>query len=473
MTFPDPKFLPLAGASGLNHARQSAQTDSPLFDTTNQPGRPAEVNSTVSRRKFMTTASVAAASTVVASPSIAATGNDYTWPDLAARFERYHARWRRRRELDEIMTEDDHEESENRWDEIITEQNALARLILDRRPETIADIVLQARTTAAINNELWIEACSIEDADSGRLAFRRLIDRLCEFAGVQVFPDTPRRSPASTTAILNLGAATSPDAELMRLGTQFDAIRIELDASNDKTGDLQRLCLQEITARYGQSAVHGDNFLPFFRTAESHAAVIAAEQHNSKLADKIESIVALIMATPATGCAGLAVKMRVLRWMLRVSDEGDRRDQDLNDQWFNEIDDEVNRIAQADVISTAMDSKPAVASVDDPIFTAIRSEKCAWNEFYSYLGKDDRDRERDREIELSDLHDAAADELYRTVPKTRAGHEALILHVIKMINLECGTRVDEDPFHITGAQLIALLKNLRLNRRTRAIVASQ
>jgi hypothetical protein len=158
-----------------------------------------------------------------ASPSIAATNDACSWPDLAERFERYHARWCRRRELDELTTEDDHEEADNQWDEIIAEQGALARLILDRRPETIADVVLQARATATTNNELWTDAFSIKNADSGQIAFRRLVDRLCEFVGVQVFPDASIAPIAEEPSI-------QPDHALLELGNAFEAAIIEDDA---------------------------------------------------------------------------------------------------------------------------------------------------------------------------------------------------------------------------------------------------
>jgi hypothetical protein len=152
----------------------------------------------------------------LASPSIAATNDSCSWPDLAARFDRYHARWCRRRELDDIMTAEDHEEVEKEWDEIIAEQSALARLILDKRPETIADVVLQARAAAATNNELWTDTCSIEDAHSGLIAFRRLIDRFCEFAGVQVFPDT-------SIAPIAVELPIHPDHALLELGNALEA----------------------------------------------------------------------------------------------------------------------------------------------------------------------------------------------------------------------------------------------------------
>ncbi|WP_438275652.1 hypothetical protein [Nitrobacter sp.] len=171
----------------------------------------------------MTIASVATASAVIASPSIAATNDFCSWPDLAARFERYHARWCRRRELDEIETEEDHEDIDTEWDEIIAEQGALARLILDKRPETMADVVLQARATAATNNELWTDAFSIKHADSGQIAFRRLVDRLCEFVGVEVFPD-------ATTAPIAVESPTHPDHALIELGNAFDVAVIEDDA---------------------------------------------------------------------------------------------------------------------------------------------------------------------------------------------------------------------------------------------------
>lgn len=160
---------------------------------------------------------------VSTSPSIAATNDSCSWPDLAARFERYHARWCRRRELDEIETEVEDGEIDKQWDEIIAEEGELARLILDKRPKTIADVVLQARATAATNNELWTDACSIEDAYPGLIAFRRLIDRFCEFAGVQVFPD-------ATIAPIAVEPSIHPDHALLELGNAFEAAIIEDDA---------------------------------------------------------------------------------------------------------------------------------------------------------------------------------------------------------------------------------------------------
>lgn len=192
----------------------------------------------------MTIASVTTATAVVASPSIAATGNDCSWPDLAERFERYYARWRRRRELDELCTGEHHDDPDLiEWGEISTEQYNLARLILDKFPVTMADLVLQARICAAENNELWTDICTIENANPGALAFRRLTERLCEFARARVFPDVTAL-PASLS---------SGDTTTERM-TEFDPVFDAIEAQQRSTTQLNaHLCMDE--------ALHDDEVL--------------------------------------------------------------------------------------------------------------------------------------------------------------------------------------------------------------------
>lgn len=172
-------------------------------------------------------------------------------------------------------------------------------------------------------------------------------------------------------------------------------------------------------------------------------------------------------ARPAS-CSGVAVKLRALRWFLDIDDEEPGADQDLEleleleleHRWLNIIDRDVRHLAAAE---TSPIGRIEPESNGDPAFAVIDAEKLAWNNFVGYLRQPDEARSRSREAELSDLHDEAADDLYHTPPRTRAGHTALINYVIRMIELDCDNRVDEDPFYVTGSQLITLLRGLQIS----------
>jgi hypothetical protein len=452
-----PMFPPAPFSDGaLNHAHQSAQTSAPPSDTTSLPGRPVEDVTLVNRRSVMSALSAVATLplAVSPSPSIAATNNSCSWPDLAERFERYHARWCHRRELDEIITEEDREEADDQWDEIIAEQNALARLILDRQPETIADVVLQARAAAATNNELWIDPCSIEGADSRHLAFRRLIDRFCEFAGVQIFPDVAAL-PASWS---------NGDAELLTLGAKFDELRDAIVAAEveynrflrPRNARLYALKDDPIAFAAALKDLGPDEMIPGFPEVDKRL---------KEPDGQIDQLLDSILNIHPMSFAGVAVKLRVLRWVANIEDEESTIKQDLDGRWFNAIDRDVRRLAGEAVPRRSPPNLPAATertTESDPVFDAIKTQQHATTQLNKYLHVDEKLRE-DRVAEyLHDKEIAATDAFFRTSPRTPVGREALIQHAVHVIQTECCGNLDDQAFFVTCGQLVALLKNLSL-----------
>ncbi|WP_298257096.1 hypothetical protein [Bradyrhizobium sp.] len=166
---------------------------------------------------------------MITTPSIAqAASNSYTRPDLAARFEELYGKFRdmARSEADsggnferalfektgivfrgygqgreypdwyedvrKDMVHERHKEEldpdlEN-WSELSGAIDDLAKLILNERAVTVADLILQAKVCALANNNFWRDELSIESMDFGDQAYRLLVDRLCEFAGERALP---------------------------------------------------------------------------------------------------------------------------------------------------------------------------------------------------------------------------------------------------------------------------------------------
>lgn len=389
-----------------------------------------------------------------ASPSIAATNDACSWPDLAERFERYHARWCRRRELDELMTEDDHEEADNQWSEIIAEQRTLVRLILDRRPETIADVVLQARATAATNNELWTDTCSIEGADSGRQAFRRLIDQFCEFAGVQVFPDVAEL-PASWS---------NGDTELLTLGAKFDEMR---DAIVAAEAEYNRF-LEPRNARLYALKDDPIAFAAAFKERGSEEMIPGFREVDERLKEldgRIDQLLDSIVNIRPMSFAGVAVKLRALRWLANFEDEEPNIEQDWEELWFNAIDRDVRQLAGEAIPRRSPSNLPAATERTtklDPVLDSIEAQKRATTQLNTYLHVNEKLRE-DRVVEyLNDKEIAATDAFFRTSPRTPVGREALIQHAVHVIQTECCGDLDDQASFVTCGQLVALLKSLSL-----------
>jgi hypothetical protein len=174
-----------------------------------------------SRRRFLVNSFVSVASltsaAAIASPSIARTPRDLcSFPDLLERFDELYSRYRALRIADDTENEayfrsrreklgDNPSDADDnkflleyreahpsddpdlkRW-EILNEQTfSLCREILARRPLNAADIILQARAVALMNAENWFENTSrLYNLDrDGRV----LIERIMEFAGIDVFP---------------------------------------------------------------------------------------------------------------------------------------------------------------------------------------------------------------------------------------------------------------------------------------------
>ncbi|MCK1455030.1 hypothetical protein IVB36_30220 [Bradyrhizobium sp. 35] len=136
---------------------------------------------------------------LIATPSIASgVSTAHSRPDLAGRFDEFYALWKHQREADALesaacdaaertgqpfaWSDPDNEA----WSKINEGGSQLIDEIMSQRASSLADIVLQARASAMDNHRYWLDQASLTGA--GQVAYRQLVDRICEFADVQVFP---------------------------------------------------------------------------------------------------------------------------------------------------------------------------------------------------------------------------------------------------------------------------------------------
>lgn len=232
-------------------------------------------------------------------------------------------------------------------------------------------------------------------------------------------------SPSIASEIVPSATTWPADAELLRLGAEFDAVKAERDASDDDVAKRQKTLFQETIARRGDLG-SGDAIM--LERWES-SGLRAAERRYNALADRLEDVYGKILATPAAGFAGVAVKMRVLRWFLGADDQGDRRDQDLPDEWFNTIDEEIRRLAGEDVSrSVSTFGAPSLTEPvpeRDPIFAAIENHRHACLGLFALEGDDDDEERR----AAHDHMDDKAIELTNVRPTTMAGILTLLTYV--------------------------------------------
>lgn len=233
-------------------------------------------------------------------------------------------------------------------------------------------------------------------------------------------------SPSIALEIIPTATPSSTDAELVRLGAEFDAIRPELEASNDEVHELQQMIFDETVARRGNLGI--DDAIMSARWDSSGCR--AAERRNAALADRIESIYTKIKAISATGFAGVAVKMRVLRWLARI--EYCDEDPDVDDEWFNEIDDEIRRLAGEDVSHSAR-AFVAPSLIDpvaecDPIFDVIENHRRAVFDVCAPEGEGRITDDKERRGAHTHMDDTAI-ELTNVRPTTIAGILALLTYV--------------------------------------------
>lgn len=133
----------------------------------------------------MSALSSTAALPLIATLSIAAPGPGIP-RDLAARFGDLYDRWREQRRRDELEIVDDLELTS--WDGLNSELFELQSLIMGFQARTVGDLVLQARTCALVNNDLWTDAATVESADAGTRAQRRILESVAALAGAELLP---------------------------------------------------------------------------------------------------------------------------------------------------------------------------------------------------------------------------------------------------------------------------------------------
>ncbi|MDA9425666.1 MULTISPECIES: hypothetical protein [Bradyrhizobium] len=133
----------------------------------------------------MSALSSTAALPLIATPSIVAPSPGIP-RGLAARFGDLYERWREQRQRDELEIVEDLELTS--WDGLNSELFELQALIMSCQPRTVGDLVLQARACALVNNDLWIDAATVEAADAGARAQRRILESVAALAGAELLP---------------------------------------------------------------------------------------------------------------------------------------------------------------------------------------------------------------------------------------------------------------------------------------------
>ncbi|TQF31711.1 hypothetical protein [Bradyrhizobium sp. UNPA324] len=134
----------------------------------------------------MSALSSTAALPLIATPSIAAASGAGIPHDLAARFADLYERWREQRRRDELEIVEDLELTS--WDDLNSELFKTQALIMGYQPRTVDDLVLQARACALMNNDLWTDAATVEAADAGARAQRRILESVAALAGAELLP---------------------------------------------------------------------------------------------------------------------------------------------------------------------------------------------------------------------------------------------------------------------------------------------
>jgi hypothetical protein len=141
------------------------------------------------------------------------------------------------------------------------------------------------------------------------------------------------------------GAAAHPDAELLRLGEEFErryAASLPVDAECKR---LERLFNEEWRRR-GLSI--DDNLAAWLELGAETGFEAAVEAENAAC-DRIDAVTKKIRETPAKTFAGLAVKARALRFDAHLDTQRDLPlgDQDWPEHVMNEFVAEIEALAAA------------------------------------------------------------------------------------------------------------------------------
>jgi hypothetical protein len=271
-------------------------------------------------------------------------------------------------------------------------------------------------------------------------------------------------SIVTATAIVtspSIAAAISPrstseaDSELVQLGAQFDELRDAIVAAeaehnrilHPREAELRKLLKSGIAWEAARERLGDENAIPGFQ--EIQARLDALDGIVDPLMDSIAEI------RPTT-FAGIAVKLRVLRWVNVIDNEEVDANQDLDKRWFNIIDSDVRLLAGE------LSSTREAPIEPDPIFAAIGAQKRASWQLSKFYEIEESLRDDDTELEMLKMETDATDAFFRTRPSTSAGREALIRHAVKIIRTECCGDFEDRASFVTCGELIALLENLRL-----------
>ncbi len=167
-------------------------------------------------------------------------------------------------------------------------------------------------------------------------------------------------------ALSILAVRQHPDAELLKLAAERNRL---VEIRNPLRATASRL--SDEADRLWEAKGHTDRKdVDAYMAHCGEVGLLSAEEAREAIDNQIFPLDNKIRAIPAQTVAGLKVKFDLLRDYLPIDyvDEEPREDQDFDVCLLNELDDEINRLAEA--------SKPAPAS-DSPIMKLFGR----WNEF--------------------------------------------------------------------------------------------
>jgi hypothetical protein len=146
-------------------------------------------------------------------------------PDLAARLDAFWREWHWRWNLTNDASEEEIIAIEEKDNVFFEKEATLVREIAGMRVQTLADVVLQARTCALSNSPLWIDPSVIECMHNGEHIMRSLVDGICKLHDIDPIPHGAARAP------IVVESPVHPDHALLELGNAFErAWAIEQEA---------------------------------------------------------------------------------------------------------------------------------------------------------------------------------------------------------------------------------------------------
>ncbi|RIK96387.1 MAG: hypothetical protein DCC74_10500 [Proteobacteria bacterium] len=231
-------------------------------------------------------------------------------------------------------------------------------------------------------------------------------------------------SPSIASEIIPSATPSPADAELLRLGAEFDRFRDAMliaEAENNRLLEAAHAPIEALRHDHEAFAAAleklDDSKIPGFLKVDGLL---------KEISEQIDRVLKSMIEIQPASFSSVAVKLRAMRWLTGFDEDTPDASQDWDEEWFNTIDRDVRRLAANEASPRGhIESKAAV----DPIFAAIENHRHAICELYRTEDEhpDDDDSEYVRAAH-SHMDDTAI-ELTNVRPTTMAGIFALLTYV--------------------------------------------